>query len=45
MNRVVADALRQRGYNGVMAVDVGMEGKADEDHLVLCVTKEEPARS
>jgi predicted nuclease of predicted toxin-antitoxin system len=33
MNRAVADALIQRGYTVMMAVDVGMEGKDDADHL------------
>lgn len=34
MNRAVADALIQRGYTVVMAVDVGMEGKDDDtEHL------------
>jgi predicted nuclease of predicted toxin-antitoxin system len=34
MNRAVADALIQRGYQVVMAVDVGMEGKDDDtEHL------------
>jgi predicted nuclease of predicted toxin-antitoxin system len=34
MNRAVADALIERGYMVVMAVDVGMEGKDDDtEHL------------
>jgi predicted nuclease of predicted toxin-antitoxin system len=33
MNRAVADALIQRGYSVVMAVDVDMEGKDDSEHL------------
>ena len=33
MNRAVADRLIQRGHQVVMAVDVGMEGKADSEHL------------
>lgn len=33
MNRAVADALTQREYEVVMAVDVGMEGKDDDTHL------------
>ncbi len=34
MNRAVADALIQRGYTVVMAVDVDMEGKDDDlEHL------------
>lgn len=34
MNRTVADALIERGYTVVMAVDVEMEGKDDDtEHL------------
>ena len=34
MNRAVADALTQRGWSVVMAVDVGMMGKDDDtEHL------------
>lgn len=34
MNRLVADALIEKGYEVVMAVDVGMEGKDDDtEHL------------
>lgn len=33
MNRRVADALQQRGFRIVMAVDADMEGKDDFDHL------------
>jgi len=33
MNRAVADALIQRGHQVIMAVDVGMEGKDDGEHL------------
>lgn len=34
MNRVVADALMEQGYQVVMAVDVDMEGKDDDtEHL------------
>ena len=34
MNRLVADALIERGFQVVMAVDVGMEGKDDDtEHL------------
>jgi predicted nuclease of predicted toxin-antitoxin system len=33
MNRAVAVALTQRGFQVVMAVDIGMEGKDDAEHL------------
>jgi predicted unusual protein kinase regulating ubiquinone biosynthesis (AarF/ABC1/UbiB family) len=33
MRRVVANALIQAGFPTIMAVDVGMVGKSDDDHL------------
>jgi predicted nuclease of predicted toxin-antitoxin system len=40
MNRVVADALTQRGYHVIMAVDVGMTGKDDDtEHLAYAAEK------
>jgi predicted nuclease of predicted toxin-antitoxin system len=50
MNRAVADALDQRGYHVVMAVDVEMEGKDDDtehlpyatEHNLVMVTFDHP---
>jgi len=40
MNRTVADALVQRGYAVVMAVDVEMEGKDDDtEHLAYATER------
>jgi predicted nuclease of predicted toxin-antitoxin system len=33
MNRAVADALKERGYEIIMAVDVDVVGKDDDSHL------------
>jgi predicted nuclease of predicted toxin-antitoxin system len=35
MSRIIADALTKRGHPATMAVDVGMEGKPDEEHLAF----------
>ena len=35
MSRKVATALSQRNIPVILAVDVGMEGKSDEEHLKL----------
>lgn len=41
MRRKVADALIERGYNAIMAVDVGMEGKDDDsEHLPYATSNE-----
>ena len=40
MRRVVANALTSAGYPCVMAVDVGMEGKPDEDHLAYATQQQ-----
>ena len=37
MNRAVADTLTERGYEIIMAVDVGMEGKDDDTHLAYAI--------
>ena len=40
MNRAVADALMQRGYTIVLAVDVEMEGKDDDtEHLIYATER------
>jgi predicted nuclease of predicted toxin-antitoxin system len=53
MNRAVADALIERGYQVVMAVDVGMESKDDDaehlpyaaEHGLVMVTFDHPFAS
>jgi predicted nuclease of predicted toxin-antitoxin system len=40
MSRRVADALLQQGFQVVMAVDVGMGGKEDEEHLAYATQHE-----
>ncbi len=40
MRRVVANALSSAGYPCVMAVDVGMAGKPDEQHLAYATEKQ-----
>lgn len=33
MSRPAADELKKRGYDVIMAIDVGMTGKTDPEHL------------
>lgn len=39
ISRIVADALTKNGHPATMAVDVGMEGKPDEEHLAFATQK------
>jgi predicted nuclease of predicted toxin-antitoxin system len=35
IGRIVANALTKNDHPAIMAVDVGMEGKSDEEHLAF----------
>ncbi len=40
ISRAVAKSLRSRGILAIMAVDVGMTGRSDEDHLAYATEHE-----
>jgi hypothetical protein len=40
MNRKVADTLETEGIPTIMAVDVGMTGKTDEEHLAYATERQ-----